>query len=134
VAAPAPALAYEQLRQRVHAEVGRSVPPGATVLVVSRGDGALLDLGAGRRGWHFPQTVHGTYAGHHPVDSRAAIDQVEALRQQGAGFLLFPETALWWLDHYTEFREHLDRHYRIVAESAAVCRIYALDRRGEEGT
>ena len=32
------------------------------------------------------------------------------LRAAGAGYLVFPQVALWWLDHYAGLREHLDRH------------------------
>ena len=37
----------------------RALPPDATVLVVSHGDDELLELGAARRGWHFPQQEDG---------------------------------------------------------------------------
>src|SRR5262249_18274935 len=45
---------YEGLRDRIRAVVDATVPPGAKVLVVSRGDDELLELD-GRDGWHFPQ-------------------------------------------------------------------------------
>lgn len=88
-------------------------PPGATVLVVSRGDDALLEH-PGRTGQHFPQTADGTWAGFHPADSAAAITHLEALRSRGADFLVVPATSSWWLDHYTALTEHLEvRHRRI---------------------
>ena len=65
---------------------------------------------------HFPQ-VKGAYAGHYPGDSSGAIEQLETLRAQGASFIVFPGTSLWWLDHYTEFREHLDARYRRICSS-----------------
>ena len=55
------------------------------MLVVSNGDDELLELGAERRGWHFPQMEDGTYAGYHPADSAEAIAHCEALRGAGRG-------------------------------------------------
>ena len=96
----------------------------ATVLVVSKGDEELCKLD-GRTAWHFPQTEHGAYAGYHPADSAAAIAQLEALREQGGEYLLFPSTAFWWLDYYRDFRMHLDNHYaRVWCDQD--CLIYRL--------
>src|SRR5690349_1869467 len=47
---------YRDLVEQVREVVDRELPPEATVLVVSNGDDELLELGASRRGWHFPQT------------------------------------------------------------------------------
>ena len=49
----------------------------------------------------------GTYAGHHPADSAEAIAHLEALRAKGAEYIVFPQTALWWLDYYDALRELL---------------------------
>jgi glycosyltransferase involved in cell wall biosynthesis len=122
---PGNRLHYQRLLGQVQEAVPRAVPPGATVLVVSRGDDELLRLD-GRRGWHFPQTEAGVYAGHNPADSAEAIAHLEELRARGAQFLLFPATGLWWLDHYREFREHLERRYRVVLGQKEVCVIFAL--------
>jgi GT2 family glycosyltransferase len=102
---------YRDLVERVREVVDAEIPPDATVLVVSNGDDELLQLGAHRRGLHFPQMEDGTYAGHHPGDSAEAIAHFEALRTQGARYILFPETALWWLDFYDEFVSFLRRHH-----------------------
>jgi GT2 family glycosyltransferase len=101
-----PNLPYQRLTERIRKVVGAAVPPDAVLLVVSKGDDELLQL-EGRTAWHFPQGEDGSYAGHHPADSAAAITQVEELRDKGAGFLLIPETAQWWLDHYAEFGRYL---------------------------
>ncbi len=119
-----PALSYQQLRQRIRNVVEQHVPPGATVLVVSKGDSALLDL-PGRRAWHFPQTPRGTYAGHHPADSAEAIAHLESLRAKGAGYLVIPETSRWWLDHYGDFRKYLNRRRRIRTHADS-CVIFSL--------
>ena len=98
--------------------------PRATRARRSRGDERLLDL-AGRRAWHFPQQ-DGVYAGHHPGDSAEAIAQLEALRARGGEFLLFPQTGMWWLEHYTELASHLERSARPVVREQGTCVIYDL--------
>ena len=73
--------------------------------------------------------ISGRYAGYHPADSEEAIAHLEALRQQGAAYLLFPSTAFWWLEYYRAFKEHLERHYQVVCRQQHVCLIFALERR-----
>jgi hypothetical protein len=113
---------YLQLIGRIQQVVNDQLPLHATVLVVSKGDDALLQLGD-RKVWHFPQNADGVYAGHHPANSAAAIAHLEALRAKGAEFLLFPSTAVWWLEFYVDFRKHLDARYRRV-RSDETCIIY----------
>jgi GT2 family glycosyltransferase len=120
---------YASLVSRIRAKVDEAAPADATVLVVSKGDDALMDLGHLRRAWHFPQLPDGTYAGYYPVDSSEAITQLEQLRAAGAEYLLFPTTSLWWLDYYAGLRQHLEEHYRRVLYDARICSLYALDRR-----
>jgi hypothetical protein len=104
---------YEQTVLQIQEVVRTVLPPGATVLVVSKGDDDLLKL-QGRNGWHFPQNKDGTYLGYNPADSTEAITHVEALRAKGGQYLLFPETAFWWLDYYKELKQHLDTHTRRI--------------------
>lgn len=119
------AAAYARLVERLHAAVVRVVPAGEQVLVVSRGDEALLDL-PGRPGWHFPRTEEGLWAGHHPADSAAAISHLEQLRSAGAQHLVVPATSAWWLSHYAGFRAHLERTGRLLLRDD-VGVVYALD-------
>ena len=125
-------LGYRKLVARIRDAVEASLPEHSTVLVVSRGDQELLKL-AGMRAQHFPQEPNGTYAGHYPADSAAAIRHLEELRARGAAYLLLPRTALWWLDHYTGLREHLDSHYAAVLRDPACCLAYDLTPIGESG-
>ncbi|MEA3213416.1 MAG: hypothetical protein QOE70_6473 [Chthoniobacter sp.] len=120
-----PDLAYRQLPAQIAELVRVHLPPDATVLVVSKGDTDLLQIGT-RGGQHFPQLDDGTYTGYHPADSREAIQQLEKLRQQGAQYLLFPSTALWWLEHYTQFRQHLESHYELILREENTCVIFEL--------
>jgi hypothetical protein len=120
---------YQQLIQRIKEVVRGVVPPDSTVIVVSKGDDELLKL-PGCIGWHFPRELGGGYAGHYPADSNSAIAHVEDLRSQGAQFLLFPATALWWLDHYKELKQHLEARYRVVVRQEDTCLIFALQGEG----
>jgi glycosyltransferase involved in cell wall biosynthesis len=102
-----------------------SLPAGSTVLMISRGDQELVEL-TDRVGWHVPQTEDGTYAGHHPDDSDAAIRQLERLRERGADYLLIPATSSWWLDHYEGFRRHLEQRYVRWSPDPEACVVFAL--------
>jgi GT2 family glycosyltransferase len=116
-------LGYRRLVERIQAEVADAVPAGASVLVVSRGDRALLEL-EGREARHFPQDGAGGYLGHHPRDSEDAVQRLESLQAAGAEYLVLPSTAYWWLDHYAGFARHLsNRHAAIEGESCTIFRL-----------
>jgi ubiquinone/menaquinone biosynthesis C-methylase UbiE len=113
-----------ELVEHVRASAGTVLPEDARVLVVSRGDDDLLDLG-GAHGSHFPQVDGGVYAGHHPGSGAEAVAQLEEVRARGADFLLIPAPSLWWLEHYSELKSHLDTHYPLVHADAS-CLLFAL--------
>jgi hypothetical protein len=102
---------YRQLVRDVREIVCTTVPTGARVLVVSKGDDALLDLD-GRPASHFMSDDNGDYAGHHPADSAEAIGHLERLRAAGGEYLVIPGTYAWWLEHYVGFRLHLQERYQ----------------------
>ena len=108
----APVESYGALVERIHAVAHAALPPQARVLVVSRGDEALLPPGLAAS--HFPQGAGGVYAGHHPADSGAAIAQLERCRADGAEFLLLPATGFWWLDYYGGLLQHLMGRGRVL--------------------
>jgi len=116
---------YRQLIRGIREIVRASLPTDATVIVAAKGDNELLKL-YGRRAWHFPQTQDRAYTGHHPANSAAAIAHLEALRAKGGDYLLLPNTMLWWLDHYVEFRRYLESHYRLLVRKEDTCLIFAL--------
>ncbi len=116
-------LGYRRLVERIRDAVLAEVPAGARVLVVSRGDRELVDLGALDAG-HFPRDARGRYLGHHPRDSEDAIAQLEALREGGAEYLVLPATSFWWLDHYEELAARLRE--RCEATELGFCTIYRL--------
>jgi hypothetical protein len=116
---------YQGLVGRIREAVRDTLPADATVLIVSKGDDQLMNL-EGRRAWHFPQTEGGVYAGYNPADSAAAVEHLEQLRAKGADFILFPHTARWWLDHYEDFRKHLEGRYQKVLDKEDVGVLFAL--------
>lgn len=116
---------YRREVVRIRQVVGREVTRGSIVAVISRGDDDLLAFDD-RRGWHFPQTEKGVYAGHHPADSQAAIRHVEELRVRGARYLVIPRTAFWWLEHYKEFNDYLQRRCRCAWRDERTCALFDL--------
>jgi O-antigen biosynthesis protein len=96
------------------------------VLVVSKGDPELLRLGT-RRARHFPEADDGSWAGHHPADSGEAVATLEAMRESGGQFIVFPRTGMWWLQHYAGLQEHLETRYDAVVREEDVCVIFALN-------
>ena len=108
---PAQQFHYENLKEHMRQIVHTVVPPSATLVVISKGDGELLKLN-GNRSMHFPAGPDGQYAGFHPKDSAEAIQLLESARARGGDFLLLPSTAFWWLDHYPELREYLLSRYK----------------------
>src|SRR4051794_3160478 len=118
---------YGALTVRLDSAVRQVVPEGSTILVVSKGDDAMLRF-HGREAWHFPQLDDGMYAGHHPANDDEAISELERLRERGAEYLVLPATSLWWLDHYQGFARHL-AGYRRLTEDPSIGVIYGLNER-----
>jgi hypothetical protein len=122
---PVTAHGYARLVERIREIVGRSVAETATVLVVSRGDDALVDLPV-HAAWHFPRDADGRYAGYHPDTAESAIAHLETLRTAGADHLLLPRTAFWWMRHYARFARFLVDRFRITFRDDDVCLIFGL--------
>jgi hypothetical protein len=118
----------QELAARIREVAQAELPADATVLVISSKDNNLLRLGGRRQGWHFPRIKGGTAHGHNPADSAEAIAHLKALRDEGAQFLLVPEPAFWWLDYYKEFKEYLEKQYRVVVRREDTCVIFDLRR------
>ena len=60
-------------------------------------------------------------------DSAEAIAQLESLRTRGGRFLLIPKPAFWWLDHYGDFRDHLQHRGRLAVREEETCLIFDLE-------
>jgi hypothetical protein len=117
----------DSINGRIKALASASLPIGSAVAVISKGDDDLLKLD-GLRGRHFPHADDGSYAGYHPANDAEAIAKLEAIRAEGAQFLLIPAGSLWWLDYYAGFRQHLDQRYSRTW-SDEDCIIYRLEAR-----
>jgi hypothetical protein len=96
-------------REAVRAHVPRDAP----VLVIGKGDPALLDL-FGRPASNFPQDEDGSFPGFALGDGLAAIAHLEALRARGHRFLLVPRASTWWLTEFPAFADVLVDRYRAV--------------------
>ena len=110
---------YRSAAHQLRVAVRENTEPGTTVLVISKGDNSLLDLGD-RNAKHFPHAADGSYAGFHPATGREAL---AALRAVDAAYLVVPATAAWWLEHYRELADHLQDRRTYQDES---CQIFAL--------
>jgi hypothetical protein len=121
---------YLDMVRAIRGAVERHVPKGATVLVASKGDPELAQLGD-RRAWHFPRGRDGGYAGFHPADAQAALAHLGALAELGAEYFLLPATSFWWLHHYDAFASHLDRSCTLIPTGNAELRLYRLARNGQ---
>jgi glycosyltransferase involved in cell wall biosynthesis len=119
---------YSHLIARIREIVREILPRGSVVLVTSKGDARLVQLKP-HKGWHFPQTSDGTYAGYYPADSSTALAHLKSLRSKGAQFLLFPASSIWWLTHYIGLRRYLERHYKIAFLQKDTCVIFDLRKR-----
>lgn len=113
-----PGFLYSDVVERIRSSAPSATEEGAVCAVISRGDAGLLEL-PGRTGWHFPQDETGEYAGYYPASSDGAIAHLEFLRTKGAGYLLVPDTARWWLEHYEAFRVHVESRYVPVLRDTA---------------
>src|SRR5262249_5589503 len=114
VTIPSSYLGYQLVIHQIREVVARTLPPEAVVLVVNKGDTELLRLPV-QETRHFPQREDGAYAGYYPADSAAAIAHLKECHARGAGYLLFPSTALWWLEYYNEFRDYLEANFKVAA-------------------
>lgn len=119
---------YRDNVDRIRASVRAAVPDGARVLVISRGDDALLRVD-GREVGHFPQSPTGLYAGHYPADGREAAVHLEDLRAAGAEYLVVPAEARWWLEHYPELTQALESGAERLPSDPDVALIFALGPR-----
>jgi GT2 family glycosyltransferase len=116
---------YALLVERVRTAVCDALPSDARVLVVTKGDDALLELGQCLAA-HFPAGSDGAWAGYHPADSAAAIAELDLRTLDGPRYLVLPHTSAWWLDHYVELREYLERKCEVVLDAPGTCAIYAI--------
>ena len=115
---------YIDTVSRIREVVNSILPREAILIVISKGDEELLRFEQ-RRAWHFPQNENGIYAGHYPAEGAEAISQLQSLIARGGEYLLIPNTAFWWLEHYRELREWLEHCQSLVWRDER-CAIFRL--------
>jgi GT2 family glycosyltransferase len=125
---PATDATPEDFAEPLRSLVNEHVPAGARVLVVSKYDHEALHL-RNHESVPFPHTSDGEPTGYSPESSLGAIAHLEAARARGAEYLAFPETALWWLDYYSDFATYIKERYRAVVHQHGRCAIYSLQHR-----
>jgi 4-amino-4-deoxy-L-arabinose transferase-like glycosyltransferase len=109
--------------------VRRVTPANALVVFVDDGDPTGIYYSE-RKGWHFLN--QGVWSGN-PADSGQAIAALEALRRQGATYLVFTRRTFWWLDYYRDFGRYLDARYGRVRQTPDYIIFELGDRLWPEG-
>jgi hypothetical protein len=102
----------------------RTTPANALIAAADNGDPTVLYY-AERKGWHFLEK-DGIYYGD-PDGSEPAIVDLEVLRSKGASYLVFTSNTVWWLDLYSEFRQHVETTSTLI-EATSEFKIYRLNR------
>src|SRR6202011_1212307 len=93
----------------------RITPPDSLIVAADNGDPTVLYY-AERKGWHFLEK-DGIYYGA-PDGSEPAIVDLEVLRPKGASYLVFTSNTAWWLDLYSEFRQHVEATSTLIEETS----------------
>lgn len=105
-------------------EISTVIPAGTSFILVD--DNQLgSDFVEGRCGLPFLQR-DGRYAGH-PADDDNAVSELERMRLDGAGFIVFIRTTHWWLDHYAGLHAYLRSTSTCVRDNE---RLVIFDLRG----
>jgi glycosyltransferase involved in cell wall biosynthesis len=112
--------------EQVLAERVRTIASPGDVVLVPVGGGAVPDL-TPQRAWPFPQARDGSPGGD-PPDSAAAINHLEAQRQQGARWFALPSSASSWRHRYPELLDHLETRHRRLHHDEHLA-LYELDGR-----
>jgi glycosyltransferase involved in cell wall biosynthesis len=118
-----PATKYADMARKFGLVAQRRLPVGVPIFVVSKGDDALVDLGA-LRAEHFPQNEAGQHLGWHPPDNEDVCARLDAQRARGEHYFALPATAMWWLDHYAGLAAYLATHYELAVRDDDTCMIW----------
>lgn len=117
----------EQWFSRLHGalQVIRTfVPAESTIILIDDDQWGVQRSVAGRRCLPFLQR-NGTYWGP-PANDRAAIEELEQMRREGAEILVLAWPAFWWRAHYRAWHEQLTSTYPCLARSEE---LYLFDLR-----
>jgi glycosyltransferase involved in cell wall biosynthesis len=102
---------WHRIRDAI-ADIVSIVPEGRQFILVNGDQWGNGEEIAGRRRLLFVER-DGLYWGP-PESGEVAVAEVERQRRLGASHVVFAWPALWWLDHYSELRDHLRARYETV--------------------
>ena len=96
--------------------VPKTAGPGKTVISWNTGDGSpgVVEVSVDDQRFHYPQ------------NSAAALEELEQLRADGAGFLFLPANPPAFLKRYPEFEPYIERTYPVLVREAGIGTIYRL--------
>jgi glycosyltransferase involved in cell wall biosynthesis len=105
---------WDNALHRMEYDISSVIPVGHSLILV---DDSTLGTDVLTR-WHTIPFLerNGIYWGL-PADDKTATDEVERLRQSGAGFMVFAWPSFWWFDHYTGFLRHLESEYSCIMKN-----------------
>ncbi|MEA2563615.1 MAG: hypothetical protein QOH06_5119 [Acidobacteriota bacterium] len=95
-------------------ELAAVVPPGESMVLVDQ-DAFGKGFTAGRHAVPFIER-EGRYWGP-PADGAQAVAELIRLIAAGTRFVVFGWPAFWWLDFYTELRDHLAERFTCVLDN-----------------
>jgi glycosyltransferase involved in cell wall biosynthesis len=102
---------FHRLQQTVD-DVSSLIGEGQSFVLIDDDTFGPREIFRGRRAIHLHEQ-HGVDWGP-PQDDNAAIDQLDRRREAGASFLVIAWPSFWWLEHYREFRRHLELHFKQI--------------------
>lgn len=103
---------WEERLEMSRREIEKIIPEGQKLILI---DGDQLATGgtlAGRQA--FPFTERDGYFYGPPADDAAAIQELNRLRQAGAGYLIFAWPGFFFIDHYPKFYEEVRRQFHCL--------------------
>lgn len=110
----------------VHKLVQSLTPPKSTLLVFDDGDSEFINF-RDRDILHFrPRRDDSSRRAEESNFDTSVITQFEALRWQGAQYLLLPQAGFSWLDRHNQFKLYLNQKYSIVSKNDETCLIFDI--------
>ncbi len=102
-----PERGWDHQLARSLAELDAIIEPGSPFILV---DGMQLGIEQSHRE-PVPFLERGGEYWGEPADDAEAIQELDRLRREGAGFLALAWPSFWWVDAYPEFMAHLHKTY-----------------------
>jgi FkbM family methyltransferase len=104
------------LTARLHTEIARAVPAGASFMLIDDSTLAIYELD-GRRA--IPFLEHNGEYGGAPDDGEQAVAELARQTARGVRHIAVAWPSFWWLEEYPELGHQLRSRWRCVSESQA---------------